>query len=113
MEAPVELGLRAANRIGIGRRPCRECTDRAVERIFEFSKGVFHRQSAGSSKTADIDQRTNVSMRRAIWQAAGDGNSYFVGDFGASTSAFLIARSLSRIGPNGPSLCACTPKPSM
>jgi hypothetical protein len=32
-EAPVELGLRAANRIGLGRRPCQECSDRAVERI--------------------------------------------------------------------------------
>jgi hypothetical protein len=30
-----------------------------------------------STKTADIDQRTSVSMRRAIWQAAGDGIRLF------------------------------------
>jgi hypothetical protein len=63
MEALVEIGLRAAHRIGIGGRPCKECTDWAVERISEFREGVFHRQSADAG--ADVSPKQAVPLKPA------------------------------------------------
>src|SRR5258708_3789806 len=69
MEAPVELGLQAANRIGIGRRPCQECTDRAIERISEFCEGVFHHQPASPGADVALKQAVPLKPAQTLRQA--------------------------------------------
>ena len=65
MEAPVELGLRAAKRIGIGRRRCQERSDRAVERMSEFREGIFRRQPAGTRRAGHVLAESRRRVRQA------------------------------------------------
>src|SRR5258708_37546379 len=69
MEARVELGLQAANRIGIGGRPCQKCTDRAIERISEFREGVFHRQPASPGADVALKQAVPLKPAQTLRQA--------------------------------------------
>ena len=69
MQIPVELGLRTANPVGVGRRPCQECTDRIIERISEFREGIFHRYPARAGVDVALKQSVPLKPAQTLRQA--------------------------------------------
>jgi hypothetical protein len=100
MEAPVELGLRAANRVGIGRRPRQECFDRSVERISEFSEGVFHGQPAGAGADVAAKQAVPLKPAQTLRQALlGDPRDIATDSIEAALTAMVAKRTKDKNSP--------------